>query len=327
MKASLKFREEQNPVFRAKVPLNILGLPFQSGIIAGESKELSLNLSTFFQSGPSIKVAYRPNDTWNPFSLVIKTGTGHFGSPVSSSMIMSAEFNLLSKGNSNLNPSFMLHFKPQFGDFSIKKSQSSTHVSHLTGSILNGGSSSDDHGSIEVVEAATATPTPDVVDGVFCGKRITVLPPVTASAVAGLFSGVEVTAKTRLPVRSKAMVSFRWGVRVPAEIKSGGESTAGINFRTIPVFVMNKIGIEHVDGRDERSKKAGTTGKVEMDSGNAEVAEACLGLKRQLEVLQGENGHLRKAVEELSEEIGGGKLLVGDLDSGKYERNGIKSPE
>ncbi|KAJ6968035.1 hypothetical protein NC653_036084 [Populus alba x Populus x berolinensis] len=194
---------------------------------------------------------------------------------------------------------------------------------NLTRSILNGGASSDDHGSIEAVEAAT----PDVVDGVFCGKRITVLPPVTASAVAGLVSGVEVTAKTRLPVRSKAMVSFRWGVRVPAEIKSGGESTAGINFRTIPVFVMNKIGIEHVDGRDERSKKAGATGKVEMDSGNAEVAEACLGVKRQLEVLQGENGHLRKAVEELSEEIGGGKLLVGDLDSGKYERNGIKSPE
>jgi hypothetical protein len=50
-------------------------------------------------------------------------------------------------------------------------------------------------------------------------------------------------------------------------------------------------------------------------------------VKRQLEVLQSENGHLRKAVEELSEEIGGGKLLVGDLDSGKYERNGIKSLE
>ncbi|KAJ6304153.1 hypothetical protein OIU77_017934 [Salix suchowensis] len=143
MKASLKFREERNPLLRAKVPLNILGLPFQSGIISGESKELSLNLSTFFQSGPSVKISYRPNDTWNPFSLVIKTGTGHFGSPVSSSMIMSAEFNLLSKGDSNLKPIFMLHFKPQFGDFSIKKSQSSTHVSHLMGSIQNGGASSD----------------------------------------------------------------------------------------------------------------------------------------------------------------------------------------
>ncbi|CAK7342360.1 unnamed protein product [Dovyalis caffra] len=329
MKASLKFREDQNPIFRGKVPLNILGLPFQSGIIAGESKELSLNLSTFFESGPSLKISYRPNDTWNPFSLVIKTGTGPFGSPVSSSMIMSAEFNLLNKGNNNINPSFMLHFKPQFGDFSIKKSQSSSHVIEATRSIQHGGVSSDDDGSIEVVDATPPNPnpkpTPAVVNGVFCGKRITVLSPMTASAVAGVFSGVEVAAKTRLPVRSKAVVSFRWGVRVPAEIKNR-ESTAGINFRKIPFLVMNKVGIEHVDGRDERSKKEGTTGKVGMDLGNADVAEACLGLKRQLEVLQSENGHLKKAVEELREEIGGGKLLTGDLNSGKYERSGIKSP-
>lgn len=121
MKASLKFREEQKPLFRAKVPLSILGLPFRSGIVAGESRELSLNLSTFFESGPSINIGYRPNDAWNPFSLIVKTGTGPFGSPVSSSMLMSAEFNLLGRGN----PAFMLHFKPQFGDFSIKKSQSS----------------------------------------------------------------------------------------------------------------------------------------------------------------------------------------------------------
>ncbi|KAG5399713.1 hypothetical protein IGI04_014320 [Brassica rapa subsp. trilocularis] len=122
MKASMKFREEKNPLLRAKVPLSILGLPFQSGIVAGESKELSLNLSTFFESGPSLKLAYRPNDSHSPFSLVVKTGTGPFGSPVSASMLMSAEFNLLGKGN----PTFMLHFKPRFGDFSIKKSHSSS---------------------------------------------------------------------------------------------------------------------------------------------------------------------------------------------------------
>ncbi|KAL0014291.1 hypothetical protein SO802_001360 [Lithocarpus litseifolius] len=68
MKASLKFHEDQKPLLRAKVPLSILGLPFQSGVIAGESKELTLNLGTFSESGPSIKIAYHPNDTWNPFS-------------------------------------------------------------------------------------------------------------------------------------------------------------------------------------------------------------------------------------------------------------------
>ncbi|CAI0540083.1 unnamed protein product, partial [Linum tenue] len=106
----------------AKIPLSILGLPFQSGIVVGEAKELSLNLSTFFDSGPSFEVAYRPNDSWNPFSLMLKTGSGSFGSPTSSPMVMSAEFNLVGKGN----PSFMLHFKLRFGDFSIKKSQASS---------------------------------------------------------------------------------------------------------------------------------------------------------------------------------------------------------
>jgi hypothetical protein len=62
-----------------------------------------------------------------------------------------------------------------------------------------------------------------------------------------------------------------------------------------------------------------------MELGNSDVAEACLGVKRQLEILQSENGHLKKAVEGLREEIGGGKLLIGELNSGKLERHGIKS--
>ncbi|CAN1188873.1 hypothetical protein LINPERPRIM_LOCUS35728 [Linum perenne] len=79
MKASIKFRDEQkSPLFRGKIPLNILGFPFLSGIVAGDSKELSLNLSTFFDSGPSLKVAYWPNDSWNPFSFVVKTGMRNF---------------------------------------------------------------------------------------------------------------------------------------------------------------------------------------------------------------------------------------------------------
>ncbi|KAL6273101.1 hypothetical protein ACE6H2_023793 [Prunus campanulata] len=217
MKASVKFREDQKPLLRAKVPLSILGLPFQSGIVAGESKELTLNLGTFFESGPSIRVGYRPNDTSNPFSLVVKTGTGSFGSPISSSMLMSAEFNLLGSGK---NPTFMLHFKPQFGDFSIKKSQSSVF-----------------------------------------------------QQIVGHADGV-VSAET------------------PAKI---------------PFLVMNKIGIEHVDVADSKAKttKAAEVEKGLTFPGNAEVAEACFTVKRQLEALQSENGLLRKAVEDLRQEIAG----------------------
>ena len=82
----------------------------------------------------------------SPFSLVVKTGAGPFGSPISSSMLMSAEFNLIGRGN----PSFMLHFKPQFWDFSIKKSQSSVFYGKLVKS-LNGVVLKDDS-PIEFVE-------------------------------------------------------------------------------------------------------------------------------------------------------------------------------
>ncbi|XVF56019.1 hypothetical protein PTKIN_Ptkin06aG0083000 [Pterospermum kingtungense] len=318
MKASLKFREEKRPVLRAKIPLSILGLPFQSGIVAGESKELTLNLSTFFESGPSIKIAYRPNDTWNPFSLIVKTGTGPFGSPISSSMLMSAEFNLLGRGN----PSFMLHFKPQFGDFSIKKSQSSNFdkvVKPWNGAVLDADS------SIEMVDSPALN---GGSAGFFAEKRK--LAAVNLGDIAGILSGMEVAAKTAVPVKGKALVKFRWGMRIPSEMKSGvgglGDSTAGISFRKIPFMVMDKIGIEHVDSSDSKQAISTASSKAgpEVGTTNADVAEACYTVKRQLEALQAENGVLKRAVEDLRREISGGKF--GDMNSGKYreiERNGI----
>ncbi|KAM2454182.1 hypothetical protein PS1_014318 [Malus domestica] len=305
MKASVKFREDQKPLMRAKVPLSILGLPFQSGIVAGESKELTLNLGTFFESGPSIKIAYRPNDAWNPFSLVVKTGTGSFGSPISSSMLMSAEFNLLGRGR---NPSFMLHFKPQFGDFSIKKSQSSVFEKIV-------GSQND--------SAVVETP---VVEAEFSGKKITVLPSENPAdgVLTGVFSGMEVAARTSMPVRNRAVVSLRWGVRVPAEVKrSGANPTAGIAFQKIPFLVMNKIGIEHVEGGDSNGKttKAAAEDKGVTFPGNGEVAEACFRVKHQLEALRTENGLLRKAVEDLRHEIAGTAKSIAESEINGGSRN------
>ena len=317
MKASLKFREEQKPLLRAKVPLNILGLPFQSGIVAGESKELTLNLATFFDSGPSLKFAYRPNDSWNPFSLVVKTGTGSFGSPFSSSMVMSAEFNLLARGNGS--PIFMLHFKPRFGDFSFKKSQSSVFDKKMLK--LQKVVSSDDDSSIEVVDSPVMKS--------FYGKGISVLntDSPAASAITNIFSGMEVAARTELPIRSRAMVNFRWGVRIPVESKSSTDSMAGIAFQKFPFLVMDKIGIEHVDSDDSKGMVATKTGSDLALPGNAEVREACFTMKRQLEILQAENGLLRNAVEDLRREVTEVRFL-GRPDSGKYrefERNGTKT--
>ncbi|GLT82036.1 hypothetical protein SLE2022_004510 [Rubroshorea leprosula] len=317
MKASMKFRDEQKPLLRAKVPLSILGLPFQSGIVAGESKELTLNLATFFESGPSIKLAYRPNDTWNPFSVVVKTGTGSFGSPMSSSMLMSAEFSLLRGGN----PSFMLHFKPRFGDFSIKKVQSSVFDKAATS---HNGFASEDDSSIEMVE-------PAMVNG--CGfhqqsKKIMAL---QAGDFTGILSGMEVSAKTALPVKGRAVVNFRWGVRVPAEMKSGfaggNYPTTGISFKKVPFLVMDKIGIEYVDGTDSKGSSATTKAATAgPDWGSTHMAEACFAVKHQLEILQAENSLLKKAVDDLRQEIAAGKM--GDFITPKYreiERSGISS--
>ncbi|KAG2325556.1 hypothetical protein Bca4012_040071 [Brassica carinata] len=280
MKASMKFREEKNPLFRAKIPLSILGLPFQSGIVAGESKELSLNLATFFESGPSLKLAYRPNDSHSPFSLVVKTGTGPFGSPISTSMLMSAEFNLLGRGNNkNHHPTFMIHFKPRFGDFSIKKSHSSSS-SGFENLIGPANGEEEEDSSIEVVDSPGF-------------RKVTVLPSTSAGDIAGLLSGVEVAARTSLPVRGRAVVNFRWGVRVPTEIRRDFDPTAEISFRRFPFLVMDKIGIEHVEGcgGDER-KSTSDPGRVPgLKTGD----DVCL----VLEELRSENRQLKRAVEDL----------------------------
>ncbi|XP_024975422.1 uncharacterized protein LOC112513404 [Cynara cardunculus var. scolymus] len=285
MKASMKFREEQKPLFRAKVPLNILGFPFQSGVVAGESKELSLNLSTFFESGPSVKVAYRPNDSINPFSLVFKTGIGHLGSPISSSLNMSAEFNLIGGAQ---NPSFFVHFKPQFGDFTVKKTQSSVFKKQMN----SGGGVPDED-------------VPVIVDLFENGKKFSNSPLESPAAglLKGVLSDVEMTATTTVPLRKQANLNFRWGFRLPATeetamvlMKKNNKSTAGISFQTLPVLIINKIGIEHV-ARDHcrTSSKAGP--------GSSDVADAFLGVKKQLEMIQAENGMLRKAMDNLKAEF------------------------
>lgn len=282
MKASIKFREEQKPLLRAKIPINILSCPFQSGIVAGESKELSLNLSTFFESGPSFKFSYRPNDSHNPFSFIFKTGIGYFGSPNKSPLTMSAEFNLIG----NQNPSFFIHFKPNLGDFSVKKSHSSRLVKDL-GDKFNG----------------AALPGANFLDNGYLKGNV-FLPGAAESKVAtgmikGVLKGSEISAKTVLPVHDFAVVNFRWGLRVPWAEAAAEDDRAADGIR-LPQLMMNKIGIEHV------VKEA----KVEPVAKDGDVVGACLDVKRQLELIQGENGVLRKALNDLRSDIAAGKMKI-----------------
>nr|KYP53950.1 hypothetical protein KK1_000115 [Cajanus cajan] len=284
MKASLKFREEhEKPLFRAKVPLSVFGMPFQSGVVAGEAKELSLSLASFFDSGPSLKLSYRPNDSKNPFSLTVKTGTGPFGSPLRSSMLMTCEFSLPTRTAS---PLFMLHFKPRFGDFTFKKTQSSVFDGKPFASLNPQNDVVQDarHDSPVIDPSSAASSLPFLDSG------------------AGMFSGVEVAARTTLPVRGRAAVKFRWGVRVPAELKAGSA------FRSVPFLVMDKIGVEHM-----------------MEAAPGDVADVCLAVKRQMEILQAENGLLRSAVEDLRREIVG--VRSGGSEFGEGRNGGARKGE
>lgn len=117
MKASVKVREGQRPLVRAKVPVHVGGLPFYSGITVGDEKELALHVGTNMEAGPACSLSYRPNDAQAPLAVLLKTGFGLWGSPHAAPFIISAEFNLARREN----VSFMLRLKPRVGSFSFRK--------------------------------------------------------------------------------------------------------------------------------------------------------------------------------------------------------------
>ncbi|XP_068648009.1 uncharacterized protein [Aristolochia californica] len=346
MKASVKFREDQNPLLRAKIPISVLGLPFLSGITAGDSKELSLNLGTYFESGPSFRVSYRPNDSWNPFSLLVKTGIGSLGSPISAPMTISTEFSLLNRGN----PTFFLRLKPQMGDFSIKKAASSVIVLPTESSVFgkkvkpfDRDHDTEGEGSVDGGETATENGVFRAQSGDYSAPKTNGFAPdvQTGGVIDGLFSGVEVNARSVLPLKQRLQLKFRWGVRFPAELRNifpegrARNPTADFSFKKVPLLFINKISIEHVADEAKRKSGGGLPGTAVSDA-----SDTCESFKRQLEFLQAENGMLRKAVGDLRYEITSavearnsgkqdrGKEKVGRKSTGgKDRRNGDRPPD
>ncbi|GFQ05439.1 hypothetical protein PHJA_002688000 [Phtheirospermum japonicum] len=212
---------------------------------------------------------------------------------------MSAEFNLV--GN-NQNPRFLIHFKPEFGNFSLKKSRSSGFVKGF-GEKLNGGVFS----GVDFVN-----------NGHLKGNAF-------FPAAAEILKSTELSARTSLPVRNSVAVNFRWGLRVPPReaaedeldavvVRKGGDRMAGFG---LPFLVMNKVGIEHV--AKDKSKKE----KVGPQSGD--VAGACLELKKQLEAIQAENGLMSKALSDLRSDIAAGKMdFLAEHRNNKYSNSGDK---
>ncbi|KAJ4959284.1 hypothetical protein NE237_026395 [Protea cynaroides] len=266
MKLSAKIRDEQhhqNPLLRAKIPISIFGLPFTSAVTAGDPSDLSFSLRTSSTSGPSLRLSYNPNTTTtNPFSLTLKSGVGLFGSPNNSPLIMSAHFNLLG----NPIPTFSLHIKPQFGDFSLKK----TTLSASSSTSVNTNDHSKENGGTEINglvwrDLSEFHSRPD-----------------------GFLSGVAVMAKTVLPVTKRAVVRFRWGVNFPPDFSVK---------KKFPYLTFDKVGIERVEeGQEVKSKSSSSSSSL----GDLEMLKGmCFWMSREVEVLQKENREMRDSLEEI----------------------------
>ena len=294
MKASIKFRDDDRPRMRAKVPIGVLGLPFQSGLAAGgDPRQLRFDLTTAFASGPALRLSRRRNDQGLPFALTVRAGLGPLGSPARAPFVLAAEFNLLSSDPST--PAFFLRLKPRLGDFSL---------SHTLRSAADGAAPAPR----KVGEAH-----PDA-DGLGHGREqeFGYRPPFsftgsglaaagTKSGVGALLSGMRLTTRSVLPLWGRASLRFNWGLRVPPELLAdggGGRSSKGARapVSKMPLLVMSKLSIEQSPRADAGSRNPSPLCVDAPDGpGDGEAAAFSL-VRRQLESLNVDNMLLRRAV-------------------------------
>ncbi|ERN11594.1 uncharacterized protein LOC18439792 [Amborella trichopoda] len=310
MKASVKFREDQKPLVRGKIPLSILGFPFSSGFSAGDSKELSLQLGTSNSAGPVVKFVYKPNDSWKPFSLVMRTGIGAWGSPINSPMAMSAELNLLTNGA----PSFFLRFNPQIGDFFSKTSSRSPLVLNCNYSPEFARKMVEDSSGNQETPKANGSYTLDSPDSL---RKVT-FPAIFP--ISELFSGVELGVRSSLPLRRNAVINVRWGVKLPSNLMEN----SSIALRNVPCITLNKVGIEHVEREEKKKEDGDLRAKISREFLPENQIRGLV--MQELEALKLENRSLKKAVEDIRAEVIAGKhgSFGWKMDSGGYRDEGKK---
>jgi len=304
MKASIKFRDDDRPLMRAKVPVGVLGLPFQSGLAAGgDPRELRFDLSTAFASGPALRLSYRPNDPGLPFALTVRAGLGPLGSPARAPFVLAAEFNLLSSDPST--PAFFLRLKPRLGDFSL----SHTLRSPADGAVpapRKVGEAHPDADGLGLVREQEFGYRPSFS---FTGSGLAadVAAAGTKSGVGALLSGMRLTTRSVFPLWGRASLRFNWGLRVPPELLAdgGGRSSKGARapVSKMPLLVMSKLSIERSPRADVDSRNPSPLCVDAPDGpGDGEAAAFSL-VRRQLESLNVDNMMLRRAVEDLRAEI------------------------
>ncbi|PIN07769.1 hypothetical protein CDL12_19663 [Handroanthus impetiginosus] len=286
MKFSVKLQEhhQDHPknhrqpllLLRAKIPITIFNLPFLShfSTTTTHPSDLSLSLSTNFPSGPSLRLSYATAASASgaavtpPISLTLKSGTGVFGSPNNSPLVVSANFSFNPSNPNHPSPTFSLFFKPQLGSFSLRKSTFS-HTESVSSSEpknLDTGCDSNSFGFVPLERPATV-------------EELS----VEKNDNGSIFKGIQLAARTEVPVAKKVALNFRWRVNFSED--------------QMPVLRINKIGIQRIGDvlKDDENKK-----KSEANDGEVEVLKGmCFWMKRELEALTRVNREMKLELEEM----------------------------
>ncbi|GKF87597.1 hypothetical protein Tco_0258474, partial [Tanacetum coccineum] len=203
------------------------------------NNNLSLSLRTHFTSGPSLKLSYNATSAHTsppPLTLTLKSGISLSGSPNNSPLTISANFSF-SPHNPNPNPTFLIHFKPKMGSFSLRKAISSVSPNAGGEKVENGDNS---YGFVPL-------------DRTVSWKGMT----VDSVNKDSILSGVLVSADTELPVTKRVKVNLWWGVGIPADFD-----------KQLPYLRVNKIKIERIDEvKEEKDQKASDLGEFDMLKG------------------------------------------------------------
>ncbi|KAL4602176.1 hypothetical protein ACB092_10G034600 [Castanea dentata] len=342
MKLSLKFQDNpnhhnqnqnqnQNPILKAKLPITIFNQPFISTTTAStisSSSDLSFSLSTNFPSGPSLKLSYFPTATTtvsSPFSLSLKSGLGLFGSPHDSPLVFSANFSL-SPTNAPI-PTFSLHFKPQLGHFSLKRSTFSDPPSNqVSGSFSNGGvkvnSGSYSNGAVSFESFDSGSFSNSKLGSGFVSEELSVWqelklepcsrkdgftnPESLKNCGVDLNSGIGLVPERQLALNDSGKDGILHGVAVmartvfPVTKRLTVNMRWGVNFpadlrKTMPYLRVNKIGIERVEEVKEVVKNSG-----ENNVGDLELLKGMsFWMRKDLESLEKENREMKQSLEEM----------------------------
>ncbi|KAF7828537.1 chloroplast 40 kDa outer membrane envelope protein [Senna tora] len=319
MKLSIKFQddplnEDQNrQIMTAKVPITIFNQPFVSGVVATTThsvSDFSFSLSTNFPSGPSLKLSYSPtasNTTSIPFSLSLKSGLGISGSPRHSPLVFSARFSL-SPSYTPL-PSFFLHFKPQFGHFSLNKTVFSDSNSHQISAVpipsLQKGEFEAAGDSSSAWQELKLEPCGGGKDeGKNTNTNTSLV--VKSNGRDGVSSGIAIMARTVMPVTKGLSLNLRWGLNLPGNV--------GLK---MPSLTVNKIGLERVEEvtKNKQSRDdAASEGDLQMLKG------MCFWMRRDLEIVEKENREMKRILGEMKMGVSTGNGNVGESSSSEFER-------